>query len=204
MLFTGFFGLLQLNELSSPDDNLNLPLAQDWGKVIRRNTVTTSKSQFKFLLPGHSTSKAIDFFEGNCIVLISATGFLPGQVVLVHHDVAIQHFLMYLSKQDALHSLHPVDSPLWLTEAGLVPTRSFFMLYFHQLFPEDIGVQSMRAGGARWLAENGVSPLLIKDSACWASGTEFQIYTQYNPTGLLHTSSTNPDAVTNASHVNLD
>jgi hypothetical protein len=58
MLLTGFFSLLRLGELSFSDDSS----LHNWKKVIRRNTVQISSTQYQFFLPGH---KADRFFEGN-------------------------------------------------------------------------------------------------------------------------------------------
>jgi hypothetical protein len=107
MLLTGFFGLLQLGEMTFPDD-VSL---HNWKKVTRRNTVHVLDDRYKFLLPGHMADR---FFEGNKII-IPALRFC-------HQP--LPHFSRYLSSRDALH---PVASALWITEAGVVPTRSFFI-----------------------------------------------------------------------------
>jgi hypothetical protein len=79
-------------------------------------------------------------------------------------------------------------SPLWLTEAGSVPTHTFFIERLRLFFSPEIASQSMRAGGATALAEHGVSPAVIQASGCWASEA-FLIYIRKNPTliqGLLY------------------
>ena len=110
MLFTGFFGLLRLGELAFPNDTS----LHNWKKVTRHNTVKILQHQYEFLLPDH---KADRYFEGNRII-IPAHRFN-------HHPLA--HFSKYIESRD---TLHPVASPLWLTEAGEVPTRSFFVVYY--------------------------------------------------------------------------
>jgi hypothetical protein len=142
MLLTGFFGLLRLGELCFPDDSS----LHNWKKVICHKTVYISTSQYEFLLPGH---KADQFFEGNHII-ISAEGY---------QQHPLHHFHLYLESHD---HLHPVTSALWLTEDGLVPTRSFFIKHLRLFFDSSIAGQSMRAGGATALAEHGVSLHIIQ------------------------------------------
>ena len=97
MLLTGFFGLLRLGEMTFPDDTS----LRNWKKVTRRNTVKVTIQHYEFLLPGH---KADRFFEGNKIIIPSRRfGVYP-----------LQFFSKYLASRDALH---PVASPLWLTES---------------------------------------------------------------------------------------
>ena len=86
----------------------------------------------------------------------------------------------YLSSRDALH---PVASPLWLTSAGTIPTRSFFISRLRLFFANDVAGQSMRAGGATALAEHGVSPAVIQAAGRWASEA-FLVYIRKNPTLL--------------------
>ena len=163
MLITGFFGLLRLGELTFPND----ASLQDWRKVTRRNTVIVQESFYEFFLPGH---KADRFFEGNKIIIPAHRfGICP-----------LQHFSRYLASRDLLH---PVASPLWLTESGTVPTRSFFINRLRLFFERDIAGQSMRAGGATALAERGVSPAIIQASGRWASEA-FLVYIRKNPTLL--------------------
>ena len=163
MLLTGFFGLLRLGELTFPND-ISL---QNWRKVTRRTTVKLQDSFYEFSLPGH---KADRFFEGNRIII-------PAHRFNLH---PLRHFSKYLASRD---SIHPVASPLWLTEAGTVPTRSFFVARLRVFFDRDVAGQSMRAGGATALAEHGVSPTIIQASGRWASEA-FLIYTRKNPTLL--------------------
>ena len=62
MLFTGFFGLLRLGEMTFPDDKS----LQNWWKVTRRTSLKISSTHYEFLLPSH---KADQFFEGNKIMI---------------------------------------------------------------------------------------------------------------------------------------
>ena len=174
MIVTGFFGLLRLGELTFPDD-LSL---QNWKKVTRRNTVVIRDDVYEFTLPGH---KADRFFEGNKIII-------PAHRFGIH---PLQVFLKYITSRD---TIHPVASPLWLTAAGLVPTRSFFIARLRIFFHTNVAGQSMRAGGATALAEHGVSPAIIQASGRWASEA-FLVYIRKNPTllqGFLSSSSVPP------------
>jgi hypothetical protein len=167
MLITGFFGLLRLGELTFPD-NKSL---RNWKKVTRRDTVHISETQYEFTLPGH---KADRFFEGNRIIILAQR--------FTHSPLL--HFSNYLSSRDRLF---PVSSPLWLMANGSIPTRSFFICRLRLFFSRDVAGQSMRAGGATALAENGVPPSIIQACGRWASET-FLIYIRKNPTllqGLL-------------------
>jgi hypothetical protein len=163
MLLSGFFGLLRLGELTFPDDSS----LRNWKKITRRKTVLITDSQYEFFVPGH---KADRFFEGNRIVILAER--------FGHHP--LHHFQRYLDSRDRIH---PIASPLWLTEAGLVPTRSFFISRLNSFFDKTISGQSMRAGGATALAEHGVPPSLIQACGRWASDA-FLIYIRKNPTLL--------------------
>jgi len=93
----------------------------------------------------------------------------------------LHHFHRYLESRD---SRMPVASPLWLTAAGTVPTRSFFLQRLRLFFPKDISGQSMRAGGATKMVEEGAAPLTIQSAGCWSSDA-FKIYIRRNP-AVLH------------------
>jgi hypothetical protein len=168
MLMTGFYGLLRLGEMTFPDD----ASLRNWRKVTRRNSVKVAATHYEFLLPGH---KADRFFEGNKIIIPSRRfGLQP-----------LQYFSKYLTSRDALH---PVASPLWLTEAGSIPTRSFFLSRLRLFFTKDVAGQ---AGGATALAEHGFSPYIIQASGRWASEA-FLVYIRKNPAliqGFLHNAS---------------
>ncbi|KAF8229133.1 hypothetical protein L208DRAFT_1483117 [Tricholoma matsutake] len=141
-LCTGFFALMRLGELTWPDDN-NL---RDPQKLSKRNSVIINEHFFQFFLPGHKADK---FFDGN-IIMLQPNPFPCNPMAL---------FSTYLQSCDCLC---PWSSLLWLKENGKVPTRSFFMRHLRLFFKKDIGRQSMRAGGAMSLAENGVAPHIIQ------------------------------------------
>jgi len=74
----------------------------------------------------------------------------------------------------------PLSSLLWLTSKGTVSTRSFFIKRLRRFFNTDTAGQSLRAGGATSLAENGVPPSIIQAIGRWASDG-FKIYIRKNP-----------------------
>lgn len=162
LLLTGFFALMRLGELTFPDTKK----LRNWRKVTKRSSVVISPDQYEFHLPCH---KADRFFEGNRIIV--------KQRQYCEHLKPLSSFQAYLSSRD---SLFPLSSPLWITSKGEVPTRSFFVTRIRQFFTSDIGGQSMRAGGATSLAENGVPPSLIQFMGRWSSDAFF-IYIRKSP-----------------------
>lgn len=161
MLFTGFFALMRLGELSFPNDKQ----LQNWRKVTKRSSVVIANDQYEFHLPCH---KADPFFEGNRIIVKKQQ--------YCNID-PLSTFMSYLLSRDRLF---PLSSPLWLTSRGTVPTRYFFMSRMKRFFQADIGGQSMHAGGATSLAEHGVPPSLIQLIGRWSSDA-FLIYIRKNP-----------------------
>ena len=169
MLFTGFFSLMRLGELSFPNDKQ----LQNWRKVTKRSSAIIKDDQYEFDLPSH---KADPFFQGNHIIVKKQQ----------YCDIdPLSTFRTYLHSCD--HHF-PLSSPLWLTSKGTVPTRFFFMSRMKRFFESDVGGQSMRAGGATSLAEHGVPPSLIQFIGRWSSDA-FLIYIRKNPVliqALLH------------------
>jgi hypothetical protein len=159
-LLTGFFALLRLGELTTPDDKSLI----DHRKLTSRTSVVVSNDYYRFLLPTHKGDKV---YEGNTIIV-------------QHHNIAVDPlswFIKYLSSRDRLF---PYSSDLWLRADGSRPSRSFFIRRMKLFFDSDVAGHSMRAGGATSLAENGVPPNLIQAIGRWASQT-FQIYIRKNP-----------------------
>ena len=155
-----FSTLMHLGELMWPDDgNLHDP-----HKVTKHNSIVINDSSFQFFLPGHKANK---FFEGNTIILC-CNPFPCDPMSL---------FRSYIRSCDCLFLL---SSPLWLKLNGDIPTRCFFMHRLRGFFDKDMGGQSMRAGGAASLAENGVAPHIIQGIGCWASPA-WQIYIHKHP-----------------------
>ena len=154
MLLTGFFALMRLGELTFPNDaNLH-----NWIKVTKRSSLTIDDDQYSFLLPSH---KADRFFEGNRII-IKKKQFSNLNPLFV--------FRRYLASRD---TSFPLSSSLWLMANGAVPTRQFFISHLCHFFNRDVAGQSMRAGGATSLAENGVPPSLIQLIGRWTSDAFF-------------------------------
>lgn len=159
---------MRLGELTWPDSKI----LQDYRKVIMRTSVHIDPKSFQFLLPGH---KADRFFEGN-IVLIQSTDL---------EDDAKGPFIKYLSLRDRSFPLRP---ELWLTENGVIPTRSWFLHFLRRHLSDNVGGQSLRAGGATALAEAGIPPHMVQAIGRWSSEA-FQIYIRRHPvilTALLY------------------
>lgn len=163
-LFTGFFALLRLGEMVFPDSIQT----RDWRKVCRRHTVQLSDDSYRFILPYH---KADRFFAGNEVLVTKSAGALN----------PVPHFTSYLESRDGLHPLH---SALWLRADGSVPTRAWFIHRLGLFFGPQIRGQSMRAGGATFLAEKGTAPSLIQARGRWSSNA-FLIYIRKNPALLI-------------------
>ena len=151
---------MRLGELTVSDDKSII----DHRKITSRTSVSLSDDDYRFFLPGHKAGK---FFEGNTIIIQR------------HHLIIdpLFHFKSYLTSRDRLF---PYSSDLWLRADGSRPSRSFFTRRMRLFFAKDVAGQSMRAGGATSLAENGVPPHLIQAIGRWASST-FQIYIRKNP-----------------------
>jgi hypothetical protein len=164
MIFTGFHGLLRLGELTVPD-KMGI---RDYRKVTSRLTVELLPSSYAFTLPAH---KADTYFEGNR-VLVQCTELPPNPVPI---------FARYLASRDRLFPWH---QHLWVTSAGGVPQRAWFMKRLCQFFPSSIAGHSMRAGGATALAQAGAAPELIKAAGRWSSDA-FERYVRKNPV-LMH------------------
>jgi hypothetical protein len=160
MFLSAFFALHRLGELAFPDD----AAIRDWRKVIRRTSVTLHPDRYGYTLTSHKADRQ---FQGCKVVVWGEQFGCP----------TLTHFISYLKSRDAKF---PLASPLWLTSAGRVPTRSFFIRRLRSLFPANIAGQSLRAGGATMLAERGVAPYLIQAAGRWSSEA-FRIYVRKNP-----------------------
>ena len=159
-LLSGFFALHRLGELTVPDDTSLI----DHCKITAQTSVALSDDDYRYFLPSHKGDR---IFEGNT-------------VIVQHHHIPINpllHFKKYLSSRDCLF---PFSSDLWLRADGSRPNRSFFIRRMKTFFADDVAGQSMRAGGATSLAENGVAPHLIQAIGRWASSA-FQTYIHKSP-----------------------
>lgn len=164
MLTTGFFALLRLGEMAIPDD-LKL---RDYRKVTLASSVSVSDNSFSFFLPTH---KADAFFEGNRVLIKRRK----------HQPDPYGYFIRYWSNR---HQLFPLRRELWLMSNGQPPPRAFFINRLHALFDNSVAGQSLRAGGATFLAESGVAPHLIQATGRWATDS-FQRYIRKHPI-VLH------------------
>jgi hypothetical protein len=164
LFLTAFFALMRLGELVFSDDHF----VHDWKKITRRSSVRFEDDSYGFILPAH---KADRLFDSSRVLVCGDKFSFP----------TLLHFRRYLSSRD---SLFPLASPLWLTSAGSVPTRAFFMRRLRKFFPSEIAGQSLRAGGATMLADLGISPHIIQAAGRWSSEA-FRIYIRKNPF-LLH------------------
>jgi hypothetical protein len=140
--------------------------------MTSRSTVSVMPSSFSYLLPGH---KADRFFEGNTLIV---------KKLSLLSDLH-KAFIAYLASRDKLFPYRP---QLWLHQDGSVPTRAWFIHRLRCHFPPSIAGQSIQAGGATALAENGALPHVIQAAGRWASEA-FLIYIRKNPfilQGLIH------------------
>jgi hypothetical protein len=160
MFLTAFFALLRLGELTFPDDQI----IRDWRKIARRSTVKLHHGCYEFTLPSHKADRT---FAGSQILVCGDKFNCP----------SLHHFNRYLASRDLLF---PLTSPLWLTEAGVVPNRTFFISRLRLFFLNDVAGQSLRAGGATMLAELGLGPHIIQAAGRWSSEA-FRIYVRKNP-----------------------
>ena len=159
-LLTSFFALMRLGELTVSDDKSLF----DYRKITSRTSLSLSADDYRFFLPSHKADK---FFEGNIVIVQHHTGTID----------PLSFYKKYLTSRDRLFPFH---SDLWIRADGSRPSRSFFIRRMRLFFEDDIAGQSMRAGGATSLAENGVPPHLIQAIGRWASPA-FQIYIRKNP-----------------------
>ena len=90
-LLTGFFALMRLGELVTPDDKLLL----DPRKITACTSVALSHDNYHFFLPSHKADK---FFEGNTII------------VQQHHTVVdpLPHFKSYLQSTSIKRPPFPI------------------------------------------------------------------------------------------------
>ncbi|KAG2109719.1 uncharacterized protein F5147DRAFT_692105 [Suillus discolor] len=93
------------------------------------------------------------------------------------------HVLQYLAAHDTSFLHHPA---LWVTSAGIVPTRSWFLRRLHHFGGNEFSGHSMRAGGATALAAAGMALDLIRAAGRWSSD-EFNNTSAIN-NRLLHRS----------------
>src|SRR5258707_11747656 len=164
IMFTGWYCLLHLGELISPDDH---SLCDFW-KAIQCHSIklaSTPCPHAAFFLPMH---KADHLWEGSSIVLEQRLGLLDPLPI----------FKSYLKSRD---TLFPHLPNLWLTKAGKIPMRSWFIAKLCALFPsDDVAGHSLCSGGATALALAGTPLERIQMIGRWSSQA-FLIYLVQNP-----------------------
>jgi hypothetical protein len=132
LLSTDFFGLLQLGELSDPDDQRKVNLK----KRIKRESLDINTTSMSFTLPA---SKTDQFFAGNQILLRNC-----------HSSTCpVSTVKRYILIRDTCYDKSPW---LWLTSKGKPPMGAWFMKRFRKHFDKGYGSHPMRAGGATMLA----------------------------------------------------
>jgi hypothetical protein len=165
LLITGFKTLQRLAELVWP----NSPKHQSYRTIPLRHSLTFTAHSASYTLPHH---KGDSLGVGSQILLLAEPS--------AHFDPLLI-FREYISARDRRFPYHP---QLWLTEAGSIPTRAWFLRHLRRFFPPTISGHSMRAGGATALAAAGVAPALIQAAGRWSSDC-FQKYIRQHPF-LLH------------------
>src|SRR5258708_32644480 len=164
IMFTGWYCLLHLGELVSPDDHS----LRDFWKAIQCHSVkfaSTPHPHAAFFLPMH---KADCLWEGSSIVLEQCLGPLDPLPI----------FKSYLKSRD---TLFPHLPDLWLTKVGKIPMRSWFIMKLRTLFPsDDVAGHSLRSGSATTLALAGTPLEHIQMIGCWSSQA-FLIFLHQNP-----------------------
>jgi hypothetical protein len=103
MLFTGFYGLLCLGEMTAPNNTT----LRNSGKFSKRTSVEWFDGAYSLWLPTHKADKQ---FEGAQIVIKS---------VKVNAVEPCQQFCWYINARDMKWKFNP---NLWVTSAGDVPT----------------------------------------------------------------------------------
>ncbi len=155
---------MRVGELVDPDS----ATLRDYRKAIPRHSVefpTSPHPHASFFLPMH---KADRLWKGSTIVLEHRPGSLDPLPI----------FKNYISARDARFPHLP---DLWLTAAGKIPTRSWFISRFHAILPSsDVAGHSLRAGGATALALAGTPLERIQIIGRWSSQA-FLIYLRRNP-----------------------
>ena len=158
ILSCAFYACHRIGELVPPS-----PPLFDWRKIIKRNTLVFTDHRAQYHLPYH---KGDPFFHGSDILFTS-------------HDIADPIILLrtYTHLRDHKHGAR---SPLFLTENGQHPSRTWFNKRFFALLDHSYGGQSARAGGATFYASLGVSEDILQAIGRWSSSA-WKIYIRDHP-----------------------
>lgn len=160
LLLTGTIGLMRLGELTVPLSRQTL----DCRKLTKRSSLILHDSSFQFVLPYH---KADNTFEGNTIIVIDKWNLCPALLMSAYTNARDKRF--------------PLNPYLWVTMDGSHPSRSWFLTRLRQFVADErFAGQSMRAGGATLMAQDGALPHVIQAAGRWSSDT-WRIYIRKNP-----------------------
>lgn len=156
-LCLGFYGVMRLGELASPNKRADF----DARKVVQRASFLQSDNDVRFHLPYH---KADHFFEG--------------ATVMIHRSHTSSKFSFsrlvrrYIRSRDA--QFGPTGY-LLLLKNGRPPTRACFIRRLRTLVGSDYAGHSLRSGGATWYTSIGCSYNVVKRLGRWKSDT-FEAY----------------------------
>lgn len=136
----------------------------DWNKLIKRSSLFFRQGRVGYILPYHKGDR---FYRGS-------------EVLMGPHAIAnpVELVGTFVEWRDRLHGARPA---LFLRENGEQPTRAWWDSKLFALLDRDYGGHSVRAGGATYFAELGLSEDIIAAIGRWASET-FKIYIRDNPT----------------------
>ncbi|KAF7763527.1 hypothetical protein Agabi119p4_8064 [Agaricus bisporus var. burnettii] len=148
LLVTGFYGLLRMGELTDPND----PLLINRRKMIRRDSLILTDDSASFVLPACKTGRS--FTKKRVSLQSNGSTSDPVAAITTYIRLRDERF------QDS--------SWLWVTSDGIPPTRRWFLSRFHNHFETHREGHSMRAGGATWLAQQGVPFDAIRNAGRWS------------------------------------
>lgn len=133
-------------------------------KTIKRSSWRVLKSWCTYVLPYH---KADRLFNSNLCLLQATRGIL----------CPVWAITRYLQHRDALFG---PDGPLFLDSRGQLPSRTSVVQRLQSKFGREVGGHSLRAGGATWLALQGVAGEHIQRIGRWNSNA-FELYIRAHP-----------------------
>ncbi|KAI0784796.1 hypothetical protein C8Q75DRAFT_794835 [Abortiporus biennis] len=133
--FSGFFALHCLGKLTLPDSHD----LQDVWKLITHTSVQFYMDSYGYMLP---TTKNCNTFEGNVVIIASYHGNLNPLPI----------FKKYLSSCDDAYPYLPY---LFLTSAGIPPTRQWYLKHLHSIITDNVSGHSLHSGGATFFAMQG-------------------------------------------------
>jgi hypothetical protein len=157
LVLIGTSSLHRLGELVDADEKQHRSEA----KRILRSSLVNKNGNYHYRMPSSKTDR---FFKGRTKDI--DLNFFP----------QCFEFKKTLERYVAARDAKNPNSPyLWVTEKGLVPTRSWFVKTIKKILNENYAGHSMRSGGATMMAEQGCSDEQIKDRGGWSTEA-FQAY----------------------------